>query len=311
VSTLKSEDLSYYITCLGRLPKIYNKSNADRKFTLEQVMERSEDMPPEEVGLSAATINRNLSFISSTLRKARKDGIRPAEILELDLYRQKGTTQARDQRPPFTADDIVKLFQHPTFRGRQSAARPHNPGTEIVKDAVYWAPLIAATSGARREEICGMRLEEVHLDVPIPYFEIVPNVNRNLKTPQSKRLVPIHSQLLTVGFADYCAQLRKKRKADLFPDLTPTTTDGTYGDNLQYRWSELMKRQLGPDVGDKVFHSFRHYVISRLTNELGVDTLVVKDIVGHLTGDITLDRYRELSLLEKMQEAIERLPRVL
>lgn len=311
VGAIKSEDLSHYVACLSRLPKIYNKSAKDRSITLDMLMERGDDMPPDQVGLSPATVNRNISFLSGMLRKARKDGIRPAEVLELDLYRQKKTTQARDQRPPFTIEDVHKLFQHPTFRGRQSAARPHNPGNEIEKDALYWAPLIAASSGARREEICGMRLEEVHLEGPIPYFEIVPNANRNLKTPQSKRLVPIHSQILSVGFAEYCTGLRKAGQTDLFPDLRPTTNEKTFGDNLHHRWRTMLDRQLGADVGGKVFHSFRHYVISTLTNEFGVETLVVKDIVGHLTGDITLDRYRELSLLSKMQEAIERLPRVI
>jgi integrase len=311
VAALKSEDLSHYVACLSRLPKMYNKSAKDRSITLDMLMERGDDLPPDQVGLSAATVNRNLSFISGTLRKARKDGIRPAEVLELDLYRQKETTQARDQRPPFTTEDVYKLFQHPTFRGRQSAARPHNPGNEIEKDALYWAPLIAASSGARREEICGMRLEEVHLDGPIPYFEIVPNANRNLKTPQSKRLVPIHSQVLSVGFAEYCTGLRKAGQTDLFPDLRPTTNEKTFGDNLYHRWRTMLDRQLGVDVGGKVFHSFRHYVISTLTNEFDVETLVVKDIVGHLTGDITLDRYRELSILAKMREAIERLPKVI
>ncbi len=311
VAAIKSEDLSHYVACLSRLPKIYNKSAKDRSITLEMLMERGDDMPPDQVGLSPATVNRNISFLSGMLRKARKDGIRPAEVLELDLYRQKETTQARDQRPPFTTEDVHKLFQHPTFRGRQSAARPHNPGNEIEKDALYWAPFIAASSGARREEICGMRLEEVHLDGPVPYFEIVPNANRNLKTPQSKRLVPIHSQVLSVGFAEYCHGLRKAGHTDLFPDLRPATNEKTFGDNLYHRWRTMLDRQLAEDVGGKVFHSFRHYVITTLTNEFGVETLVVKDIVGHLTGDITLDRYRELSLLTKMQEAIERLPRVI
>ncbi|MCC5991164.1 MAG: hypothetical protein JJT99_01455, partial [Rhodobacteraceae bacterium] len=237
---LKSEDLSYYVDCLTRLPKIYNKSAKDRQISLEQLMERSDDLPPEEVGLSCTTINRNLSFISAILRKARKDGIRPFEPLELDLYRQKSTTEARAQRPAFTWQDIESIFKHPTFHGRQSAARPHNPGNELVKDALYWAPFIAALSGARREEICGMKLNEIHLDADIPHFEITPNENRGLKTPQSRRLVPVHSSLLQQGLSEYCHGLRRSGETDLFPDLRPTSEGVSFGDNLHYRWRELL-----------------------------------------------------------------------
>jgi integrase len=310
ITELKNEDLSYYVDCLTRLPKIYNKSAKDRQIPLEQLMERSDDLPPEEVGLSGTTINRNLSFISAILRKARKDGIRPFEPLELDLYRQKPTTAARAQRPAFTSEDIASIFKHPTFHGRQSAARPHNPGNELVKDALYWAPFIAALSGARREEICGMRLNELHLDAHIPHFEITPNENRGLKTPQSRRLVPVHSSLLQHGLSDYCNGLRSSGETDLFPDLRPTSEGVSFGDNLHYRWRELLKRQIGSDTGGKVFHSFRHYVITVLSNEKGIDSVIVKDLVGHLNGDITLDRYRDTSLLCKLRDAVEMLPRV-
>ena len=210
VTELRNEDISYYIDCLHRLPKIYNKSAKDRLVSLEQLMARSDDLPPEQVGLGSSTINRKLSALSAMLKRARKDGIRPFEPLDLELYREKVSTQARAQRPAFTSQDITRIFQHPTFHGRQSAARPHSPGNELVKDALYWAP----------------------------------------------------------------------------------------------------KRQTGPDTGGKVFHSFRHYVISQLSNEKAVDSVIIKDLVGHLNGDITLDRYRDISLLHRLKDAVEMLPRV-
>ena len=310
VTELRNEDISYYIDCLHRLPKIYNKSAKDRLVSLEQLMARSDDLPPEQVGLGSSTINRKLSALSAMLKRARKDGIRPFEPLDLELYREKVSTQARAQRPAFTSQDITRIFQHPTFHGRQSAARPHSPGNELVKDALYWAPFIAALSGARREEICGMKLAEVHLDTDIPYFEIRPNENRGLKTPQSQRLVPIHSALLDQGFSEYCQEVSRSGETDLFPDLKPTSEYVSFGDNLYYRWHELLKRQIGPDTGGKVFHSFRHYVISQLSNEKAVDSVIIKDLVGHLNGDITLDRYRDTSLLNRLKDAIEMLPGV-
>jgi integrase len=310
ITDLKTEDLAHYIACLARLPVSYNKSPADRALTLQQHMERGDDLPAAEVGLSGNTVNRNLTFISTLLNHAKKEGLHPSEPLDVGLYRTKQKKLARDQRPSFTPEDVSRIFKHPTWRGRQSAARPHTSGDEIVKDALYWVPLIAAYSGLRREEICGLQLEDVVLGCAHPYLDIRQNANRGLKNTQSRRLVPLHQDLIDLEFPDYCARLRAAGGVDVFPDLKPGTPTNSFGDTLHHRWHELLKRQIGPDTGGKVFHSFRHYVISQLKRS-GVGIDIIQDLVGHLHGNVTQDRYSDRTDLALLAAAVNQLPRVL
>ncbi|WP_412507801.1 site-specific integrase [Roseovarius sp. SYSU LYC5161] len=310
ITALKTEDLAHYIACLARLPVSYNKSPADRALTLQQHMERGDDLPGDAVGLSGNTVNRNLTFLSTLLNHAKKEGLHPSEPLDVGLYRTKQKKLARDQRPSFTPEDVSRIFQHPTWHGRQSAARPHTAGDEIVKDALYWVPLVAAYSGLRLEEICGLRLEDVVLRCEHPYLDIRPNANRGLKNTQSRRLVPLHQDLIDLGFPDYCTRLRAAGDVDVFPDLKPGTPTNAFGDTLHHSWHELLKRQIGPDTGGKVFHSFRHYVISQLKRS-GVGIDIIQDLVGHLHGNVTEDRYADRTDLALLAEAVNQLPRVL
>ena len=309
ITDLRVDDLAYYVSCLARLPLSYNKSPTDRDLTLAQHMERGDDLPSDQVGLSGNTINRNLTFISTMLNHAKKEGLYPAEPLDVGLYRTKHKKLARDQRPSFTLEDVRRIFTHPTWLGRQSAARPHSPGAEITKDAIFWVPLIAAYSGLRREEICGLRLKDVADADPVPHVVIRQNVNRGLKNAQSQRSVPLHPHLIELGFPEYCAQLRATGDLDLFPDLRPADENRTFGDALHHRWRELLKRQIGPDTSGKVFHSFRHYVISQL-KQSRADIDLVRELVGHLHGNVTEDRYADAHDLNALAELVSRLPRV-
>lgn len=310
VTDLRQEDVAYYVNCLSRLPKTYNKSTADRALSFEQVMERGDELPDDLVGLSGSTENRNLTFVGAMLSYARSEGLRPAEDLDLTWFRTKDRTLKRAQRPAFTRDDIAAIFSHPTWRGRQSAARPHALGDEIVRDGLYWVPLIASYSGARREEIAGLELTDIVFDASVPHIIIRPNANRGLKNPQSERLLPLHSHLLELELRPYCEGLVERGETTLFPDLRPPAPTHAFRDMIHLRWSEVRKRQLGSDYSGKVFHSFRHYVSGYLQNETTIPQLVVKDLLGHLSGDITADRYRDPSHLGKLAEAVQQLPRV-
>jgi integrase len=159
------------------------------------------------------------------------------------------------------------------------------------------------------ERACGLQLEDVADADPIPHVRIRPNENRGLKNAQSRREVPLHPHLIELGFRDYCAQLRAVEEHDLFPDLRPGDGNRSFGDALHYRWHELLKRQIGPDTGGKVFHSFRHYVISQLKRSR-VDIDQVKELVGHLHGNVTEDRYADSEELTALADVVKILPRV-
>jgi len=308
LSELRQEDLHFYTTVLDRMPKIYGRSKEDRQLSLSELMERAEDLPEVEVGLSSNTINRNVTILRNFLKYARGRGARPNEVLEMgDLWR-KDTADERAARLAFTDDDIRKLSQHPIWTGCRGPARRNSSGNVVIKDGCYWGPIIAAATGARREEIMGLSATDIVLDVPVPYILIEPNLARRLKNNSSKRAVPIHSRLLELGFLEYVHKMVADGERDLFPELRPDSPTETYGNVFYKPWKTALDQQLAEAANRKTFHSFRHRVITILRHNPEIDKASVKDLVGHQHEDVTDKIYRDPARLLMLQSIVEAIP---
>jgi integrase len=81
---------------------------------------------------------------------------------------------------------------------------------------------------------------------------------RTLKTLASRRVIPVHPELVRIGFLQFAQMLRPKegKEARLFPRLTAGPRGG-----LGETWSKWFGRYIraaGITNRDSVFHSFRH-----------------------------------------------------
>jgi integrase len=139
---------------------------------------------------------------------------------------------------------------------------------------LYWGPLIALFTGARAEELASLDISQIFHVKGVYIIHILDG-----KTVNAKRRVPIHEQLLDLGFLDYVNCVKGAGYTKLFPHLQ----DGKNG------YKKNMCRQFGeyldlPEVNIvdplKVFHSFRHTVVTALTNA-GVNDGLKRVLVGH------------------------------
>ena len=309
---LKQSDIKRYVDCLKLIPKNH-KAPVYEGLTAEEMMARAAFLPKREVGLSAQTINRNLSYLTKLMRQAQLAGVEGLPKLLIGEFRLPKLVRAHEQRAGYTAENIGQLFGHPIWTGCHSLIRRHVPGNIIVWDGLYWCPIISAYSGMRREEIAGMQVAEVILDAEVPHFVVVENVNRGLKTLASKRTVPIHPALLRLGFDRYIRTLQKTGETNLFPDLKPTQgTKSSWGDKLHYHFAKAVKLSLGASHVEsdaaKTFHSFRHYICTALDRIETVKDKTTRDIVGHENVGTTDRIYKEPALLTVKLAALEFLP---
>ena len=84
---------------------------------------------------------------------------------------------------------------HPYFRARA--------GDAIIRDARFWLPLLGIFHGNRLEELAHLRREDVRVVEGIPYLRITDEDGRQPKNEQSRRDVPLHPELIRLGFLDY------------------------------------------------------------------------------------------------------------
>ena len=313
LTDLRQEDLFYYVSVLERLPKIYRKNAVDQARTLEEILERAEELPADKIGLAPATINRNVTALQGFLKFAKSRGTKPAETLDLSCLRKPCDDDERSARLAFSENDMAKIARHPVWTGCESTVRRNEKGTMVIKDGLYWGPIVASLSGTRREEIMGMTLDEIDLTHKHPHLHIRKNRNRRLKNAASERLVPLHDALAQMGFHDYVADLKARGAVDLFPDLKPKTENGSFGDVFYGKWKQITDSQLGERAQRRTFHSFRHRFISVLRHDTDAPKDLVMDLVGHKHQDETDGRYRKMidfrdPILEKLAPVVNQLP---
>ena len=82
-----------------------------------------------------------------------------------------------------------------------------------------WVPLIGMYSGMRLNEICQLQLTDIRESKDgIPYFDVTDSddpQNKRKKNDNSKRAVPIHPELVSLGLLQYVEELNRARR--VFP----------------------------------------------------------------------------------------------
>ena len=143
------------------------------------------------------------------------------------------------KRRGFTVPELNTLFTSSTFGGAEG------------KGWLYWLPRVALFTGARFAEILALKANDVFEVEGVPVISIAPNEERALKTIKSRRLVPLHPTLVSLGFIAHSQRLGGG--GPLFPDATGP-------EHMVRARNQEMGRKLRAVLPDTalVFHSFRH-----------------------------------------------------
>ena len=272
-----------YKAALQKYPINRHKDKRFKDKTLAQIHALKNVEP-----IATQTINNHLNKATALFGWAVDQGY--LEVNPFDGLRISMGVRVKDQVMPFDRDDLGKIFNAPLYRNNEYN-RPHQ----------FWLPLIGLYSGARLEEICQLHAGDIKEVDCVWVFDICEDEERKLKTRSSERVIPIHPFLIEVGFLKYVDRMQKQNRTKLFPELNRHNGKISHGAS---QWFGKFKRGLGFPERKKVFHSFRHSVISMLRKKRVPDH-EVKMLLGHTTGSITHDRYggdEPVALLEVVKE---------
>lgn len=218
---------------------------------------------------TSKTARDRLIWVKSLLQFASQD---------LGLMRQSPWAgfdiefRTTNKRRPWTADELSTFFNQPLHLNYMLP-----DDKKAGKAAAYWIPLLGLYTGARVGELAQLRVTDVLTDADVPMLSITNEGNeQRVKTKAGLRDVPIHSELIRLGFLDYVESARKNSSGNLWPDLP--TREGKPGGYFSH-WFGIYRRGLGfgkaPD-----FHCFRHTVRTQMA-EAGIPEGVIDTLVGH------------------------------
>lgn len=200
-------------------------------------------------------------------------------------------TKAASTRRPFRMDELNALFASPLFSTCGGDRREHEPGDVAVRDERYWLFPLALFTGARQAELCQLRCRHLRQQDGIWVVDIVEDGDDVLlKSAAAARAVPVHPELVRLGFVRWVHCQNLDRDAQLFPRCQ-RNNKGQFGETSKWISRYLSRIGVKSD-GALVFHSFRHGFIDALRRADYTET-EYKPLVGHSDKTVTRGYGRE------------------
>ena len=210
-----------------------------------------------------------------------------------DIPKIKATKESDKNPPkPYSDDQLLNMF---------------NPAHDFFKDNsdMFFTCLIGLFTGARINAAATLQYKDIKTVDGIECIEFkddCPGV-KTLKTDASERIIPIHNQLLNVGFVDYVRRKKQQTGASdtdfIFPRCI--TTGGVYYEKYpRILFNFLAKIGIKTKNGNKLgFHSFRNNA-SVAMQDAGISETYIYKIIGWKGKGIMAQSYskRELAKIK-------------
>ena len=124
-------------------------------------------------------------------------------------------------RNPFTADELRKILHPETyFQYTTKFEHPFMPNRSTLQMPYYWIFLLGIFSGMRTNEMCQLRLIDIKKVSNIWFMFVEDSEETRVKTESAVRKVPVHPQLIQLGFVDHVSKLKRSKKERLFWELS-------------------------------------------------------------------------------------------
>lgn len=245
-------------------------------------------------GTGVSVINSKMSYLRMLFLYAINNNLYFAEnpFEKVKVSTKSKIKQMTRSYKEFSDDDLKSIFEEVGYKDF------------MTKSDYYWLPIMGLYTGARLEELASLRLEQVYEEDGIWVFDI-----ERAKNANSIRKVPLHKNLVQSKFLDYVKSLKEKKETMLFPHLVETKNG--YSKNTSRKFG-LWLDKIGIKDDRKVFHSFRHTFINRLTN-MGVHPALIMSIVGHYEQSKVdfssphFTNYQHQKPMKVLKEVIDRL----
>lgn len=265
---------------MGRIPV--------EEISPDDVLNWSEKLLSKVAPANARTKLANFNtLLRHAWKKLRLIPSNPASGVSIDVKRDP-----EDDVQPFDLPALRAIFSSPIYAEDE---RPEAGAGE----AAYWLPLLALYTGARLNELGQLRPSDI---VKLPYVDKAGDEREawcirivadkadglKLKNRWSARRLPVHPELVQLGFLTYVDAARTAGQTRIFPELRPDKYN-----HVTANWSKWFGRYLRGTIKvteDRMrFHSFRH-TFKDYAREAEIAEDVNDAITGH-KGQAVARRY--------------------
>ncbi len=261
LSDITRERIEELCGLLRRAPQ-----NATQRYpglTLQQAIEAA-DKAKDTRRLKPTTLSNYFNNLTTIFNFAVDEGMMAENPTKGKRLRNRFREESGGPKAQFSIDDLNAMFRAPLFTGCVDDENGYaRPGPNQPRRGRFWVPLLALFHGLRCNEACQLYTEDVKERHGVWFLHIREErengdvCEKRLKTEQSKREVPIHPEVMSIGFLAFVAERRKDVSSPrLFPDLALGKT-GYYSNPFSKFFGRFVASVLG-EHHQATFHSFRH-----------------------------------------------------
>lgn len=198
--------------------------------------------------MKRATQSKYITMLKSVLASAVVEGhlsTNPAQ----DLKPRGVKTPPKQARNAFDAEDLNRIFH----------TAPYTPSSER-RSARYWAALVGLFTGMRQNEICQMDIGDIRRSPDgVWYIDVNDDgEDKSVKNERSRRAIPIHSELIKLGFVAFASDEQERRETGKLFEEVRRAPDRNYGYLLSRWFNQTFLKHAQAKTSKKSFHSLRH-----------------------------------------------------
>lgn len=244
--------------------------------------------------ISGPTIEKMIIRLGAIHRFAYKKGystVDPART-EAPTVNSEVDRIAREDKP-FSTRELQAIFSGYLYTGTDSGS------AELVFPYQFWLPLLGLFTGGRLNELCQLESSDISQEeeTGVWFARIANEGSKSLKNHHSRRVIPIHDELIRIGLLDFVERAKSEGRAKLFSDgLTYQPTKGWGGiattfftripsESTKYGGYfytiGIRKRLTDGKPDGKRFHAFRHTFVDLLRNTSDEALPLIPVFTGH------------------------------
>lgn len=202
-----------------------------------------------------------------------------------------------DQRVIWTSAQLCELFKAKPFQG------PDGMENRLIAS-------LQLSMGLRPSEACQLRCDDVaHDEAKNIWYLMITDTGpqQHLKTPSSKRNLPIPESIQALGCMDHLRARIKGRHKQLFA-TSPTGKYNDWSRNFTQRLNRYIRTYVTPSPkGDlPTAYSFRHTFADSLKQK-NIPEHIAAYLLGHKHEQITYGRYGSVPSLKRLHNILNKL----
>lgn len=298
-----------------QLPISFGKSPTDREpsTTLDNAISKAANgvdegtLPPENVGLLSGTTNKHFNKLDQIYTFMRKS-VKVGDALDFNVFTVPIDEDEREARQRYTVEQGRAIFSLPPWAGCVDKNDRLTSGNTVIHDGLFFVLLLVWYTGACREELCKLMLNDIEERSETPYLLIRATQTGRVKNHSAKRVVVLSDELLRLGFMRYVDAMRAAGETLLFPELMPgNATKRKLGDVFYKLWWIYIKPMVPDLKRGQAMHSARHMVADELKDQ-SVFIEFRNDFLGHKGKGEGENRYPSAASLLRLKEVVEKIP---